>query len=429
MAMLRNLRNMIKTGIDTRHHQIILKKLQDEGAVVNSKQFPVSFFSAYDVIDELENDLEKYLASACCDNNTKRPKSTAKNATNMYYDVDTLRLYKKALDNALKTATTYNISPIKGKSLVLVNIGASANFECKTARIGKSSRSVCDIAVLLGLMFKYSCEYSSLVFYDSIQGACNQMEQLKDGTILDNMKSVLESRSVLLTMIPAAVSLVQCLNDLLSSRVQYDNVVVLSSGFMHDVETVKFFDHFLKAYRARVNSGLLFVNVDLGLTNVGLMDTQALFKHPNDICISGYSDSILRFVAERGNQGQLLHVEHIDKSYDLPEIKKQIGSKSATTDSSVVQTIDLRRLSIAQQVPRWRTVKVFISSTFKDMHAERDILSRVVFPLLREKLNPQFIDVQEVDLRWGISESQANNNRALGICLGQVLESDFFIGL
>ena len=34
----------------------------------------------------------------------------------------------------------------------------------------------------------------------------------------------------------------------------------------------------------------------------------------------------------------------------------------------------------------WKTVRVFISSTFRDMHAERDHLVKVVFPALREEL-------------------------------------------
>jgi Domain of unknown function (DUF4062) len=32
----------------------------------------------------------------------------------------------------------------------------------------------------------------------------------------------------------------------------------------------------------------------------------------------------------------------------------------------------------------WKTVRVFISSTFRDMHAERDHLIKVVFPKLRQ---------------------------------------------
>ena len=59
MAMLRNLRNMIQAGISDKHHRWILKKLTDEGAVIHSKQFPFRFFSAYEVLDQLEKDFDK----------------------------------------------------------------------------------------------------------------------------------------------------------------------------------------------------------------------------------------------------------------------------------------------------------------------------------------------------------------------------------
>ncbi|MFH0953775.1 MAG: DUF4062 domain-containing protein [Verrucomicrobiota bacterium] len=42
-----------------------------------------------------------------------------------------------------------------------------------------------------------------------------------------------------------------------------------------------------------------------------------------------------------------------------------------------------------------RVIRVFISSTFRDMHAERDHLVTVVFPELRERveqLGPEFFD-------------------------------------
>src|SRR5450631_4461653 len=47
----------------------------------------------------------------------------------------------------------------------------------------------------------------------------------------------------------------------------------------------------------------------------------------------------------------------------------------------------------------WRTIRVFISSTFRDMHAERDYLVRFVFPRLREELLPRRIHFVDVDLR------------------------------
>jgi WD40 repeat protein len=54
----------------------------------------------------------------------------------------------------------------------------------------------------------------------------------------------------------------------------------------------------------------------------------------------------------------------------------------------------------------WRTVRVFISSTFKDMQAERDYLVRFVFPRLREALIPRRIHLLDVDLRWGLTSEQ-----------------------
>ena len=51
----------------------------------------------------------------------------------------------------------------------------------------------------------------------------------------------------------------------------------------------------------------------------------------------------------------------------------------------------------------WKTVRVFISSTFRDMQAERDWLVRFVFPKLREELLKYRIHFVDVDLRWGVT--------------------------
>jgi telomerase protein component 1 len=55
----------------------------------------------------------------------------------------------------------------------------------------------------------------------------------------------------------------------------------------------------------------------------------------------------------------------------------------------------------------WKTVRVFISSTFRDMHAERDYLSRVVFPELRERCAGRHLHLVDMDLRWGITDCQS----------------------
>ena len=79
---------------------------------------------------------------------------------------------------------------------------------------------------------------------------------------------------------------------------------------------------------------------------------------------------------------------------------------------------------------RWRTVRIFISSTFRDMHAERDHLVKVVFPELRERMAARHLYLVDIDLRWGITEQDAEQGKALEICLEEIERSrPFFIGV
>ena len=71
---------------------------------------------------------------------------------------------------------------------------------------------------------------------------------------------------------------------------------------------------------------------------------------------------------------------------------------------------------------RWRNVRVFLSSTFRDMHAERDYLIKFTFPALRERLLPYRIELYDIDLRWGITEDEAKNEKVISLCLEQVDE-------
>ena len=57
-------------------------------------------------------------------------------------------------------------------------------------------------------------------------------------------------------------------------------------------------------------------------------------------------------------------------------------------------------------------VRVFISSTFKDMHAERDHLVTVVFPELRERCERLGLEFFDVDLRWGVPEKGVDGESA-----------------
>jgi WD40 repeat protein len=68
----------------------------------------------------------------------------------------------------------------------------------------------------------------------------------------------------------------------------------------------------------------------------------------------------------------------------------------------------------------WKNVYVFISSTFNDMHAERDYLVKRVFPDLREWCEQRKLRLIDIDLRWGVTEADAASKRALKVCLQRI---------
>jgi hypothetical protein len=67
-----------------------------------------------------------------------------------------------------------------------------------------------------------------------------------------------------------------------------------------------------------------------------------------------------------------------------------------------------------------KTIRLFISSTFSDFQWERDVLHERVFPELGQLCRAHGVDFQPVDLRWGIREEEAREQRTLAICLREV---------
>src|SRR5580704_189438 len=77
-----------------------------------------------------------------------------------------------------------------------------------------------------------------------------------------------------------------------------------------------------------------------------------------------------------------------------------------------------------------RQIRVFISSTFRDMQAERDHLVKFIFPQLRRLCESRGVTWGEVDLRWGVTDEEAAEGRVLPICLEEIKRCrPYFIGI
>jgi hypothetical protein len=83
----------------------------------------------------------------------------------------------------------------------------------------------------------------------------------------------------------------------------------------------------------------------------------------------------------------------------------------------------------------WMSRPVFVTSTFRDMQAERDWLHAYVFPALAERLRERYRYLEPIDLRWGVEVTGAGGKQAkellvLKVCLDEIRRSrPFLIGL
>lgn len=138
----------------------------------------------------------------------------------------------------------------------------------------------------------------------------------------------------------------------------------------------------------------------------------------------GWRDNITELPPSKVEQQQSLSVL---------SITSEPSSTQSTANSTNRTSADSERKSspkINVASPENRQIRVFISSTFRDMMRERDLLVKQVFPALRSICAKRFVTFTEVDLRWGITEEQAAEGKVLPLCLAEIERSrPYFIGL
>ncbi|XP_007438144.1 telomerase protein component 1 [Python bivittatus] len=124
-------------------------------------------------------------------------------------------------------------------------------------------------------------------------------------------------------------------------------------------------------------------------------------------------------MAECGNSRFLEHVGKADEIHGLPKQRRTMTAQRGATVLPFIPAPERR----------WLSVRIFVSSTFRDMHGERDLLIRSVFPELRARAAQFCLAIQEIDLRWGITEHESRWSKQVELCLSEVSQSFLFIGI
>jgi tetratricopeptide (TPR) repeat protein len=77
-----------------------------------------------------------------------------------------------------------------------------------------------------------------------------------------------------------------------------------------------------------------------------------------------------------------------------------------------------------------REIRVFISSTFRDMQEEREELVKRIFPQLRRLCESRGVTWGDVDLRWGVTDEAKAEGKVLPLCLEEIEQCrPYFIGI
>jgi len=329
---------MLLTGISEAHHELVLARLTDEKTIAASRQLPWRFLSAYDAVqidvETLLNDIldhdgsgEKLIEVKVKGAKGKRmaAQRTIKKRViipKCVPDLPLIARYRAAIDTAIRLSTLHNLAPIRGNTVVFVDVSGSMKCPCSTKGNMSSLQTVMDVAILLGLMLQSVCERCDFRLFSSpTPRSANRPDVpvvLKDDVLLENIKRVHQAAELLGggTDFPA-----EYVADMTARRAHMDQFIILSDmciapGRQEMPTRGTTVSRLLADYRATVNPGLLFVAVDLcgqGSSLVACEEGAA----PNDVLITGFSDHILRFIAERGNARQLDYVRNIDKHKKL----------------------------------------------------------------------------------------------------------------
>ncbi|KFO22262.1 Telomerase protein component 1 [Fukomys damarensis] len=449
MAMLRNLCNLLRVGISAHHHELILQRLQDTKSVIHSRQFPFRFLNAHDAIDNLEAQLrnkalpfpsntqlmrrimtrnakhmKKYPRYLCnlrrqqlrtamtmpvLYEQLKREKLKIHKARQWKCDIEMLGRYRQALEVAVNLSVKHSLPPLPGRTLLVYMMDTPAGLMCPESNTQGPPLNY--VLLLIGMMTARAEQVDVLLCgRGTLKTAVLAAE---DGILKTAIKLQAQVQEMEEGDACPMTTFEKYLLNLAVQRVLVDRVVLFGEMLRSPMVTVA--KHIIWTH---ANPKCLFVDVRIR------KPYQYSEFYPNDVTLSGCTDGILKFIAERGAARLLEHVDQMDRIFKIPPAP---GKTQVLTLRPLEEDAPSPLAPVSQR--GWRSIRLFISSTFRDMHGERDLLLRSVLPALQARATPHRISLHAIDLRWGVTEEEARRNRQLEVCLGEVENSQLFVGI
>lgn len=330
MATLRNLRNLLITGVDFETHRKVVEKLRNPDVIANSRLFPFRFLSAFEslnidleYLEKIKEDpnyeetdeekakkaqaridgFERFRGSIRPQRSEVRKPKKNKRIPNIVPTPDIINGYKESLEEAIRLATALNISPIRGHSVIFCD--ASGSMQCKISSGPMGSIRTCmDLGYLFGLMLRHVCESCDVYLLSSPNPPqtpkCWRKVELSGDNIFDLLSQV---RKVSDEMGRSNEYPYDWFENVIKEKSWIDNIIIFSDMIISDTCSEMFDSNesytsyqILQKYRDEVNPNLRYITVDLAgyARDMSGANFENQFKN---LVIGGYSDAILKLIS------------------------------------------------------------------------------------------------------------------------------------
>lgn len=287
MALIRNLRNILKDKVSAEHMDKVARAISDPGAVRHSRQFPFRFLSAYEALEASPGTFESERAA---------------------YDK-----FRQSLNEAIKISAQYNIPKIPGKTVVITDNSGSARSDWggKSMISLKSVRTMADAGNLLGLLTWYA---SDDVMFGVFGDKLTLLTLDRNAGILDNFKKVDEAGAAVGQATEQGVFTM--LQKMIDEKIVADRIVVCSDlqigdgknqeyGLNRYSGSQKTVPELVDEYRRKVNPNFYYYSVCFK----GYGDD--VMVGSKKALINGWNDKILKFITmfEKDKVTQVKEIE------------------------------------------------------------------------------------------------------------------------
>lgn len=264
------------------------------------------------------------------------------------YFLSQARHYRAALDRSIEIAARVNVLPISGSSIVILSVSPSMH-QLVTAVDGGAVaplRTKLQIASLMATMMKYACEDCVVVVHCFDRSVVYDAPHFRSASLLSNVAQLHRMAGEMLVGEASTVSSRSgafpfvLLNQIIERRVAVQSLLVIDEGhhtysdMNADAPALGDLPVYLSRLRRTCNEDLVYVGLSLAARSPkasplaegdddGLMRRRMngyaheRYTHRNDILLTGFSDSILRLIAERCNGGAIAAVEQASDVYGV----------------------------------------------------------------------------------------------------------------